>query len=53
LLVIIQASGGSAISVRDINESLAKKVAEETRADFWTTDYKELLTGRPAEASPR
>ena len=31
------------IGVCDINESLAKKVAEETRADFWTTDYKELL----------
>ena len=31
------------IGVCDINESLARKVAEETQADFWTTDYKELL----------
>lgn len=31
------------IGVCDINESLAKKVAEEAKADFYTTNYEELL----------
>ena len=31
------------LGVCDINESLAKKLAEDTQADFYTTDYKELL----------
>ncbi len=31
------------LGVCDINEKLAKKLAEDTKADFYTTDYKELL----------
>ncbi len=31
------------LGVCDINEMLAKKLAEDTGADFCTTDYKELL----------
>jgi myo-inositol 2-dehydrogenase/D-chiro-inositol 1-dehydrogenase len=31
------------LGVCDINETLARKVADEANADFWTTDYKELL----------
>ena len=31
------------LGVCDINESLAKKLAEDAQADFYTTDYKELL----------
>jgi myo-inositol 2-dehydrogenase / D-chiro-inositol 1-dehydrogenase len=31
------------LGVCDINEKLAKKLAEDANADFYTTDYKELL----------
>jgi len=31
------------LGVCDINEKLARKLAEDTKADFYTTDYKELL----------
>ncbi len=31
------------LGVCDINEKLAKKLAEDAKADFYTTDYKELL----------
>lgn len=31
------------LGVCDINETLAKKLAEDTKADFCTTDYRELL----------
>jgi predicted dehydrogenase len=31
------------LGVCDVNESLAKKVAEESQADFYTTDCRELL----------
>src|SRR3989339_2083805 len=39
------------IGICDINESLAKKLAEETKADFYTTDYKELLKRREINAA--
>ncbi len=39
------------IGICDINESLAKKLAEETKADFYTTDYKELLNRREVNAA--
>ena len=35
--------GVSWIGVCDLKENLAKKLAEDAQADFWTTDYKELL----------
>ena len=31
------------LGVCDLNEKLAKKLAEDAKADFYTTDYKELL----------
>ena len=31
------------LGVCDLNETLAKKLAEDAKADFYTTDYKELL----------
>ena len=31
------------LGVCDLKENLAKKLAEDAQADFWTTDYKELL----------
>ncbi len=31
------------LGVCDINETLAKKLAEDAQADFYTTDYQELL----------
>jgi myo-inositol 2-dehydrogenase / D-chiro-inositol 1-dehydrogenase len=31
------------LGVCDLNEKLAKKLAEDAQADFYTTDYKELL----------
>jgi len=31
------------LGICDVNEGLAKKVAEESQADFYTTDYRELL----------
>jgi myo-inositol 2-dehydrogenase / D-chiro-inositol 1-dehydrogenase len=31
------------LGVCDINETLVRKVAEEAKADFWTTDYRELI----------
>ena len=31
------------LGVCDLNESLAKKLAEDAQADFYTTDYQELL----------
>ncbi|MFC1943155.1 Gfo/Idh/MocA family protein [Chloroflexota bacterium] len=31
------------IGVCDLKENLARKLAEDAQADFWTTDYKELL----------
>ena len=39
------------LGVCDVNETLAKKVAEEANADFWTTDYKELLKRREVNAT--
>jgi predicted dehydrogenase len=39
------------LGVCDVNETLAKKVAEEANADFWTTDYKELLKRREVNAA--
>ena len=35
--------GVSWLGVCDLKENLAKKLAEDAQADFWTTDYKELL----------
>jgi myo-inositol 2-dehydrogenase / D-chiro-inositol 1-dehydrogenase len=35
--------GVSWLGVCDIKENLVKKLAEDAKADFWTTDYKELL----------
>ncbi len=35
--------GVSWMGVCDLNESLAKKLAEDSQADFYTTDFKELL----------
>ncbi len=31
------------MGVCDLNETLAKKLAEDSQADFYTTDFKELL----------
>ncbi len=31
------------IGVCDLKENLARKLAEDAQADFWTTDYKKLL----------
>jgi myo-inositol 2-dehydrogenase/D-chiro-inositol 1-dehydrogenase len=31
------------LGVCDLKESLVRKLAEEAHADFWTTDYRELL----------
>jgi len=39
------------LGVCDVNETLAKKVAEEANADFWTTDYRELLKRREVNAT--
>ena len=39
------------LGVCDIHESLAKKLAEDTQADFWTTDYRELLKRSEVNAS--
>ena len=39
------------LGVCDVNETLARKVAEEAKADFWTTDYKELLKRREINAT--
>lgn len=39
------------LGVCDINESLATKFAEDAQADFYTTDYKELLTRSEVNAA--
>ena len=39
------------LGVCDINESLAKKLAEDAQADFWTTDHRELLKRSEVNAS--
>jgi predicted dehydrogenase len=39
------------LGVCDINEKLAKKLAEDTKADFYTTDFKELLKRREVNAT--
>ena len=39
------------LGVCDLNEKLAKKLAEDAKADFYTTDYKELLKRHEVNAT--